>query len=431
LDALSYLRAAVVGASLVASAVLVLVLRYDLRIDRGMSHETYWRSPTLYKGWVILRLAIKYLIFAAILALVAVLVLGNVPQLGLPRLQLRAVAEARSFWIIIAANLFLLALRDGLRCRRASLWDLFISYKSEDVTVVRAVVDQLIGSGLRVWFAEYQILLQNYDRFQEALDTGLRNCASAVVFTNNRYANSEYCQHELRVLLDRLPPESILEIMIPREELPHTHSPLLAYSPSYEGGHVDGILAFIASATGLPVQSAPVAAPDSVPSDHGRLACLGKPFGLNTAGWEVTQLGKLDGSGSTAGLAMRRRDAEGHGATVNLYCGGGLDRPVQRTEGGDDRQVYRGLRSVAGQYLRLFPSFRLRGLHLFYQAGFSHMALTIFTGLFWTRKYSIILPSYAQDESVEFVFDFGFLGGFLAFCRAVPLMDELVKSLRW
>ena len=36
-------------------------------------------------------------------------------------------------------------------------YDVFISYKSEDIDVVRPVVDQLIAAGLTVWFAEYRI----------------------------------------------------------------------------------------------------------------------------------------------------------------------------------------------------------------------------------------------------------------------------------
>lgn len=44
-------------------------------------------------------------------------------------------------------------------------YDAFITYKSEDADLVRNVADQLIASGIRVWFAEYQVLLQNYDQF--------------------------------------------------------------------------------------------------------------------------------------------------------------------------------------------------------------------------------------------------------------------------
>ena len=44
-----------------------------------------------------------------------------------------------------------------------STHDIFISYKSENVTAVRAVVDCLIAGDIDVWFDEYRILLHNCD----------------------------------------------------------------------------------------------------------------------------------------------------------------------------------------------------------------------------------------------------------------------------
>ena len=49
-------------------------------------------------------------------------------------------------------------------------WDIFISYKSKDVEIARKIAGRLITSGIRVWFAGYQILLTGREYFQQAID---------------------------------------------------------------------------------------------------------------------------------------------------------------------------------------------------------------------------------------------------------------------
>ena len=38
------------------------------------------------------------------------------------------------------------------------LYDYFISYKSEDTNIVRIIAEQMMASGLKIWFAEYNII---------------------------------------------------------------------------------------------------------------------------------------------------------------------------------------------------------------------------------------------------------------------------------
>jgi hypothetical protein len=83
----------------------------------------------------------------------------------------------------------------------------FISYKSEDTMIVRAVVDTLRANDIAVWFAEYSVLSHNYDRFVESLDdelaAALASCNSALLFASSRWFRSQYCLAEGRVAIDK------------------------------------------------------------------------------------------------------------------------------------------------------------------------------------------------------------------------------------
>ena len=92
--------------------------------------------------------------------------------------------------------------------------DVFISYKSKNVDVARLVADRLIASGRKTWFAEYEVLLTDRHRFQEAIDRGIRECKYGLALTNNDYANSKYCRAEMDQLLKFCGPKKIMEIMI-------------------------------------------------------------------------------------------------------------------------------------------------------------------------------------------------------------------------
>ena len=136
-------------------------------------------------------------------------------------------------------------------------YDAFVSYKSEDVTVVRAVADGLIAAGARVWFAEYEILLSGRERFQERIDEGIRRSAHGLVFTNDRFVGSPYCRRELDQLLEFAGPERIMEITLPREEGPHREYPSLERSDSLDLRDPDEILRARARGSGYHPSTTP------------------------------------------------------------------------------------------------------------------------------------------------------------------------------
>ncbi|MGM0668314.1 MAG: toll/interleukin-1 receptor domain-containing protein, partial [Gemmatimonadota bacterium] len=88
----------------------------------------------------------------------------------------------------------------------------FVSYKSEDANLVRGVAERMTANGVSLWFAEYEVLPETYERFQEAIDEGIQNASHGLIFTNARWADSEYCRYEMAHLLERIPPGKITEV---------------------------------------------------------------------------------------------------------------------------------------------------------------------------------------------------------------------------
>lgn len=130
---------------------------------------------------------------------------------------------------------------------------IFVSYKSEDVQEVRAVVDLLRANGIELWFAEYEVLSSKYEDFVEQLDDALRQAISssthAVIFSNLRWSSSGHCRNELDWICDRFQrePSHVLHVRKPDEDLPHLarnqtealEKFLAIRYPDHEAGHLD------------------------------------------------------------------------------------------------------------------------------------------------------------------------------------------------
>lgn len=99
-------------------------------------------------------------------------------------------------------------------------YDVFVSYKSENANQARAVADFLTSRGLRVWFAEYEIRSDIYESdvaIQAAVDRGIAHSSFFLLFTNDRWSKSYYCQMEF----EKIPKQSIrtsaIEVFVPQE----------------------------------------------------------------------------------------------------------------------------------------------------------------------------------------------------------------------
>lgn len=180
--------------------------------------------------------------------------------------------------------------------------DFFLSYKSEDAVIVRMVAEQMRATGASVWFAEYDVGLANREHFMEEIETGIARCRFGICFTNNEFATSSYCRKELELLLKHIGPRRIIEVALPREDLPHHTFPQMKEAMSIEipiaaSRKCDGasqtlpcttvheILEFVQESTGVPL-SRPLCS-ESAHTDKRYYRYAGDHYSLDLGGWAV------------------------------------------------------------------------------------------------------------------------------------------------
>lgn len=451
---------------LVVSVLLILISKYDLRFDPTIDPVYYADFPAINKAISIVKLVPRYIVISTLLAwLVSLLynfAAGKLGWASFDNLKFAsfskfAFIKLETFWYVASGVALIIYLTDVIHCARTPIqydlkksapsprppsveddtprddqnhWDVFISYKSEDVYLARRIANQLLASGLQVWFNEYRVLLQNFDQFQDAIDFGIAHSDWAICLTNNRYIGSQYCRIELEQLLDHLPSGNVLEVMIPREDLPHQQYQALDNCPAYMGSDLEGILGFIQEQTGWAIKPL---LPVIIELGHRTniSTCMQREVVLDITDWRVTKPGKMV-FGSTDLLAlefMHRQDQ--YGFHANLVCGPEYAREGRRLgQAIDDRQMFNLLRNHAERHTGRLNA-KVYGLHLIFHEGLSQFAITYRMFGYWTRKYSIVFPNDVTNQNAEFVFTFGFNGSFKQYCENVFLMDRLVESLEW
>ena len=450
------------------STALLLWLRIPERLKKRGVKDIDVIYPGIAKtGQAIIQFAVST-IWSAIFSFCC-LVLWNViaPSLGYETFQLPLVFRSPMMWVLPDALLrfapfFMLAISFLLtytavlilRSWRAPLHDLFISYKSEDAALARGIADQLRAAGLRVWFAEYEVLLHERDKFQNAIARAISDCRFGLAITNNRWAQSQHCDYEIKRLLRKIGPEHILELRIPPEELPHARNPELARSKHLGSHALEEILPFISGGIGMSAMPPPPHAPGSGRRYHA--VAGGRPCSLVVDGWTLErgetedlktsvqeseiQTEKLLGD---HGLILPRDgwSLSGHVFTynsttkikVNIIAGPELSRAGQRLHQTiDDREMYEEMMDHVRQYAMLQMLAKVRGVHLLFLGGLSQFAVTyrIYGSGYWTRKVSIILSNPTTGNSAEFVFTFGFIGSFAEYCRYAHVMDSFCSFPR-
>jgi len=309
-------------------------------------------------------------------------------------------------------------------------YDFFISYKSQNVSIVRQIVDQLISRGYNVWFAEYRILLKDRSQFQTVIDEGLSNSERGILFTNKIYAESPYCSDEAEKLLQSCSQDKIVEIKIPKEPEVHRKFPALAGCRSIETFDLNEIIKFLKK-TVAPALSKIEMIP-SKPEVKFEGACKGAPFIFYALGWKITQKGTSSSGDIGNGLEIKYKKVK-QKFYMNIHFG------IDESElakfksidiiSADDRQLYDALLEYSKKHVSGLDA-EVMGAHLVFHGGASQLALTYWMG-YWTRKYSITLVHPTLKKPVEFLFTFGFQGTFQEYCRNVHIMESVVKSLEW
>jgi hypothetical protein len=316
---------------------------------------------------------------------------------------------------------------------RRDQYDLFISYKSDDVHLVRPVAERLLASGVRVWFAEYEILLIQRNAWARAVAGGIRKSRYAVCFTNDTFARSPDCREELEHVLACKAGENIIEIQCPPEALTHREYPKLADSPHTSFQCADETLRFLGRVTGLRIE----------PGDGGERAArpTSFPFGqtgysLDLDGWEIErgipQITPETADPDTYGPRFRRWSAS------TLLWGHLLLGPqdMQRAAFAPNEDSDRAYYEAAVEFAWLFYGKKWKqqclGVHLITLGGAKHPAFTtrVLPGTL-SRLYSLVLPHPETGKDVEAAFFFFCQGSLRDFQRCAYLLDRLVLSFRW
>jgi hypothetical protein len=470
--------------TLIGPWLLVTWLHYDLLFNRSIDPEGYRAIPGSFKAREIFSGFVETLALSLGLGLVAVWILSKQSaNLGWTRLPTDQAywetsygvllhAPGHFFWVMLCAFSVTITLIKALRCLLTPAqklgvdlpdpnlekgkmdepdsghYDVFISYKSQDVMTARQVAEQLIAVGVKTWFAEYQIPAAEQLKFRSAseeesktlvsnaLQGGLDASDSGLAFTNDRYAGSVYCNEELSHLLNRCGPGRVFEVMIPAETGTHQRFPQLTESPSIEyRGDINEVLAFVEGCAGWRLGRVGSNAPN-LPAIKYQGLCLGQRYQLILGGWKLKdEGGKMLNPLNQQGPEFFR-DVEGGRIFMNLYFGQETDASVllhrKLHNNPDDRQAYDFILSYALNEHSITLGTQPRGAHLLSHDGLGQFGITYKNQGIWTRKYSIIIKKPLSIDMVEFVFTFASsLPNFSQLCRDAYLFDRVVTSLKW
>lgn len=441
------------AATFASAFSLVVIYRQEEKLgSRAADPDAHWLAPRRAIALAVAKTMLLHGAMAASLAILSVAVWGQfAPQLGLPALSPQAadfmrwtaprdgaalaplprvLAQTSVLHYVATAWIAIFFLNTLWRCLGRSLYDIFISYKSQDVALARRIAEAFIAAGWKVWFAEYRILLDRRAQFLPMFGIGAVESRYGMVITNDRWAKSKHCSREARILMAVKTPEEILELRAPSEALPHQLFPKLAHSPVLDSTDVAEVLEFVESKTTLPpcpaglrpIASAPGSARFHTIYDGracsievGQWDLFGDPASLSGVSWRFKHLpaGVLEGTVAISPMQANQIAKEGRWGLGEELMFDVMAHYARKT-----------LKRHAG---------RARGVHLFFYQDRPQMGLTHWGGDFpaWHRNIMLDVQSGAGDRAANFHFFFRFQGSFPEYCRYAHLMDDLALSLQW
>lgn len=351
-------------------------------------------------------------------------------------------------------------------------YDFFISYKSENIDVVRPIAEILIANHFKVWFSEYSLDINTYlsteDALQRAVLTGISKSKYALCFTNEAYFASDRCRMELNGLFGHLNQEHIIQVPL---SVPAFYAQVslsrieidairelkekLKPSPCIEFESIAVTLQQIERLADLEIDDPLQELRAKLSSRRTHFSYNDNDFSIDFSGWHVRPRWAFAAANGDAAGPRFERDF-GHARLSGHILVGPQDKNLTRTLSPEynsrnktpDRLYYRRAAEFAqvvihGLWNRAFGNLRgqaIHGLHILFLLGRSQMAVTTFsnpkeTVLFEkggtiNRLYSVVVPETSDDPDTEVAFFFSFQGSFSAFCQCAPYMDKLVLSLQ-
>lgn len=328
--------------------------------------------------------------------------------------------------------------------REDNFYDFFVSYKVENVLLVRQVVEQLMASNIKIWFDEYQILLDDYENWEECVKENISKSRYVLIFIDKLYLLSGACQVEFKDSVEKHGYDKMILIVL--DEISNPILKEVKWSFHFTGSNtINDILSFIESIIRQPIQKINLENM-RIGKEYYTGKCLGFPYRLDVTSWnyrrslwsflfnicyKISQY--FAGTGNSAGPVLYRI-IENQRIEMNLYFGpeinpSHIESRIKYTV--NDRELQNEMREYAkGYFNRYFGRDNVKciGVHLVPHYEFMQFAFTyqLLPGL-WCRKYSVTLP--IANQVVEFVFTFGVYGSFKEFCKVAWLCDQLVISL--
>lgn len=340
-------------------------------------------------------------------------------------------------------------------------FDVFVSYKSQNVDAARRFADLALANGLKPWFAEYLIRFHARDKFEREINKGAADSRAAILFTGFGYFESKHCIGELEQVIRKCGSFRILEVHSPGETnlaewcrrweqdkgLQEKHPWVTDYLAemrriaSVSVSDEQGVINAAREVLQLKIEKGFVTAPSLEPETRFRGLHSGIPFSIVTSGWQEVA------APSAAGITnpdlkitpgFWRQFSSGN-ITWEIILGPIVRRIVDPAYGeippsdDDNRWLYNEYRGDSMIWLAENAS-ECHGVHLFwFNQGDQrpHLLLSYWGERLWHRRYMIVLEPEALDERATFSFAFLFSGTFQEFCRHTPIMDAVVRSLRW
>ena len=266
---------------------------------------------------------------------------------------------------------------------RNKKFDIFISYKSQNVILVRQIAERLKASGINTWFDEYSILLDNSMDTESIIQDAIINSSYGLIFTNDLYFESAGCRNELKQLLRHCDSNHIIHIQLSPSITFHPILTQLSGCPSLNTSNIEEICAFIASTIDKKIVNHYSPAQNNFSKVYtGKY--LGIPYQLNIDHWEEETwpfIAKLFGvfSGSKLGPCFSF-NIGGYRLEINLCVGPELHPQQVNSQvmhAIDHREIQKKLLCpLAKTYFRDFGPDSVVGVHLLPHYEFMHHAFT-------------------------------------------------------
>jgi hypothetical protein len=349
-------------------------------------------------------------------------------------------------------------------------YDIFLSYKSEDVCLARLIAEQLLARGVVVWFAEFTMRLKDAICPEPALEEGAKRSRFGLLITNDRFSQSEFTRLEAELLLAHCGEKQLLELRIPDQPMTHSKMPSLAGVPPDHvlawkkdqvqtcQQHVGEVLHAIKAKTDLEFDPSYKEATEFKQSTiyYNEF----HHYSVDVGGWGEPKEGVADkllflyGNTTLCNSRVEWQIRTEPGFFLEL-------RPLPVPgEIIDDRVWLRRIRESAEANLRrvnsgCFAKVRKAhwgGAHLLFKGGYSHFGLTYRAiddrgEKCWVRGYTLVFPIGSQQLSayqaalkgeapsalgnIVFTFVFFFYGSFRQLMKYTKYMDRMVHSLKW